>query len=150
MKKQILFKIVTLTITSIILLSVGVVSVAALPETISPRWSYISSTAYLFDVDQELANYDILACGGHTLATGNRNAYVKVELQYLNSNGRWVNYATWEDSAYVSATVEEYIRVTPGYSYRLLLTHKVMDANGNVLETFNNEASYYIHSDARN
>lgn len=150
MKKQMLFKIVTLTIISIMLLSVGVVSVAAFPETISPRWAYISSTAYLFDKDQELTNYDIFGIGGNTTVPSGYYAYVKVELQYLNSNGRWVNFDTWEDEGRTNALVEEYIRVTPGYSYRLLLTHKCLDANGNVLETFNNEADYYLTSLPRN
>ena len=150
MKKQILFKIITLTIISTILLSIGVVSVAALPETISPRWSYISSTAYLFDKDQVLANYDILGVGGNTMVPSGYYAYVKVQLQYLNNSGNWVNFATWEDEGRTSALVEEYVQVTPGYTYRLKLTHKCLDANGNVLETFYDEADNYIASLPRN
>ena len=147
MKKQILFKILALVVLSVILLSIGVISVAAEGENISPRWTYISSTGYLFEKDQELEDYDILACGGNTVASGtNRYAYVKVQLQYLNNNGSWVNFATWEDQTRIGALVEEYIQVTPGYTYRLLLTHKVLDANGNVLETFTNEPDYYITS----
>lgn len=150
MKKQILFKVITSTMISVILLSFGVVSAAALPETISPRWSYISSTAYLFDKDQVLADYDILGIGGNTTVPSNLYAYVKVQLQYLNNNGNWVNFGTWEDQGRASAALEEYVRVTPGYTYRLKLTHKCLDANGNVLETFNNEASNYIASLPRN
>lgn len=150
MKKQMLFKSLVLVVLSVMFLAVGVTSMAAVPETIQPRWTYISSTGYLFDIDQELANYDIFAIGGDTTVPSSRYAYVKVELQYVNSSGRWVSFRTWEDQGRGAALVEEYIQVTPGYTYRLLLTHKAMDANGNVLETFTNEPSYYITSLPRN
>lgn len=139
-------KILVLTVLSVMLLSLGMISTAS---SIQPRWSYISSVAYLFEKDQVLADYDILACGGDTTVAGTRYAYVKVELQYLR-NGVWTNYAVWEDEGRAGAGVEEYIRVTPGYTYRLLTTHKAMDANGNVLETFNDQSDYYIASLPRN
>lgn len=149
MKKQILVKFLSLLMLSMMLLSIGVTSTAAFPETIEPRWTYISRTSYLFEKDQVLADYDIVACGGITVVPSNYYAYVKVQLQYLDGN-TWRNFATWEDEGRTSAAIEEYVRVTPGYTYRLKLTHKCLDANGNVLETFNNEASNYVASLPRN
>lgn len=147
MKKQKLFKIIILAV--LCLFAFGIPSLAALKETIEPRWSYITSTGYLFTKDQELTNYDIFGVGGNTTVPSSRYAYVKVELQYLNNSGSWVNFGTWEDEGRAGAAVEEYIQVTPGYTYRLKTTHKAMDANGNVLETFYDEPDYYIASFSR-
>ena len=149
MKKQMLLKLVIVVVLNVMILSIGVVSTAAMKDPASIQWTYIDSTSYLFDKDQELANYDILACGGITTVSGLKTAYVKVELEYLDGT-TWKNFDTWIDQGRTGAGVEEYVQVTPGYSYRLKLTHKALDANGNVLETFYDEADYYITSLPRN
>lgn len=149
MKKQMILKLIIVVVLNVMILSIGTASMAAVKDPILTRWSHISSTSYLFDKDQELENYDILACGGITTVPSTKYAYVKVDLEYLDGN-TWKNFATWTDQGRVSAGVEEYVQVTPGYTYRLKLTHKALDANGNVLETFYDEADYYIASFSRN
>lgn len=134
-----------LVVLNVIIVSFGLTTFGAVKEEIQPRWSYLSTCSYLFEKDTELPDYDILACGGETTVPGGKYAYVKVELQYL-VNGNWENFGTWEDEDYICANVEKYIIVTPGYTYKLKLTHKAKNANGTVLETFNDESDYYITS----
>lgn len=153
MKKQLLLKIVALITVNVMIISLGLTTLAANNESaetyVTPRWSTLSMCAYLFDKDQVLEDYDIFACGGSTSVPLHYYAYVKVELQYLNRNGNWINFDSWEDQGHMEAVVEKYIQVMPGYSYRLLLTHKALDGNGNVIETFYDEPDYYLTSASR-
>lgn len=148
MKKTFL-RFIALIVLNVFLLSLGLATCATARENISPRWSYLSSCSNLFRKDATYDEYDVIACGGNTTTPLNVNACVEVELQRL-VNGNWQRYAFWEDYGHMTATVEEYLRVAPGYTYRLLLTHMAYDTNGNLLETFNNEPSYYIVSAPRN
>ena len=132
-------------VLSVFLLSIGVTTFAAVRETVSPRWTYLMGTANLFDKEATYTDYDIVACGGTTTTPQNINACVEVELQYLE-NGTWKRFAFWEDYGHMGAAVEEYVRVRPGYTYRLVLTHQAYDRNGNLLETFNDISDYYVVS----
>lgn len=61
-------------------------------------------------------------------------AYVKVELQQKNGTS-WTTIKTWTDQGGSYAMVSKYYAVTSGYKYRLKLTHKAYDSNGNLIET---------------
>lgn len=149
MKKQILLKILALVVLNVFVMSLGMTTFAATQPTVSPRWSTLISCSYLFELDESLQYYDVVACGGATVVGSNIYGYVKVELERL-VNGTWKNFATWEDQDHMGVTIEEYVAVTPGYSYRLHVTHKALDANDNVLETYSYYSDYYVTSLPRN
>lgn len=147
--KKTFFRFITLIVLNVFLLSAVGVTCAAVKENVSPRWTYLMGTANLFEKYATYTDYDIIACGGTTSTAPTINACVEVELQYLE-NGTWKRFAFWEDYGRTGAAVEEYVRVWPGYTYRLLLTHMAYDTNGNLLETFSDEPGYYIASAPRN
>lgn len=147
MKNNLLNRIVALVAMTVVLVSSGLTTFAADP--IMPRWSILAVCDNMFTKEYEYADYDIFGCGGATSVPSGYYAYVYVELQCL-VNGSWRYYDSWEDSGYVSAIVEEYIEVTPGYSYQLLITHEARNANGVTLETFEDRAPNYLVSYARN
>ena len=61
-------------------------------------------------------------------------AYVKVELQQYTGSG-WTTIKTWTDRYESYAMVSKNYAVMSGYNYRLKLTHKAYDSNGNLIET---------------
>ena len=71
---------------------------------------------------------------GGTEVPPNYDAYVKVELQRKNGTS-WTTIKTWTDRYESYAMVSCYYAVTSGYQYRLKLTHKAYDSNGNLIET---------------
>lgn len=147
MKNSLLNRLVALVVMIVVLVSTGLTTFAA--DTIMPRWSYLTICDNMFTKEYEYADYDVFGCGGATSVPVGYYAYVYVELQRL-VNGRWQYYESWEESGYASAVIEEYIPVTPGYSYQLILRHEARNANGVTLETFNDEADFYLVSYARN
>ena len=94
------------------------------------------------------ANIIIAACdsyliweGGNTLEVyggtevpDGYEAYVKVELQQKNGTS-WTTIKTWTDQGGSYAMVSRYYAVMSGYQYRLKLTHKAYDSNGNLIES---------------
>lgn len=71
---------------------------------------------------------------GGTLVPDGYEAYVKVELQQKNGTS-WTTIKTWTDRDFDYAMVSRYYAVMSGYQYRLKLTHKAYDSNGNLIET---------------
>ena len=76
---------------------------------------------------------NILYCCGGTQVPYGYEAYVKVELQQYD--GGWTTIKTWTDRGGSYAIVERNYAVMSGYDYRLKLTHKAYDSNGNLIET---------------
>ena len=71
---------------------------------------------------------------GGTLVPNGYEAYVKVELQQKNGTS-WTTIKTWTDRYEAYAMVSRNYAVMSGYQYRLKLTHKAYDSNGNLIET---------------
>ncbi len=86
------------------------------------------------DSSLEWEGTNTLAVYGGTLVPDGYEAYVKVELQQKNGTS-WTTIKTWTDRDFDYAMVENYYAVTSGYKYRLKLTHKAYDSNGNLIET---------------
>lgn len=86
--------------------------------------------------DSSLAweNTNTLEVFGGTQVPNGYEAYVKVELQRQNGTS-WTTIKTWTDRYEAYAMVSSYYAVTSGYKYRLKLTHKAYDSNGNLIET---------------
>ena len=94
------------------------------------------------------ANIIIAACDSYLIWEGSNTlevyggtevpygyeAYVKVELQQKNGTS-WTTIKTWTDRDTEYAMVGSYYAVMSGYKYRLKLTHKAYDSNGNLIET---------------
>ena len=145
MKKQISSKVAIFVILGVLVLSIGAVSFA------SVMWTHLVTCGYAFAKDDSLSTsaYDVVTCGASTTTSTGKYAYAKYQLQQLQSSGTWKNYYSNDDLDYVIAGVSDSIQVTPGYTYRLRITHQVQDANGNVLEEYIHNSSNYFVSPAR-
>ena len=147
MNKKNILKVAIFAVLSIVIISMGT-CLAAIKEPDSIQWSYITSTGILLDKYAEYEDYDILECGGNTSSSYGTNAYVLVELKYYK-NGSWQVYDSWEDTGNRAAIVEERVKVTPGYTYRVFTTHKVYSSSGALLETFTDKSSNTVTSPSR-
>jgi len=76
----------------------------------------------------------VLEVYGGTEVPHGYEAYVKVELQQRNGSS-WTTIKTWTDRDDSYAMVSSYYAVMSEYDYRLKLTHKAYDSNGNLIET---------------
>lgn len=148
MNKKNILKVAIFAVLSIVIISMGT-CLAAIKEPDSVQWSYITSTSILLDKCEEYEDYDIFECAADTSSSYGTTAYVKVELKYYK-DGKWQVYDSWEDSGNRLAAVDECIRVTPGYTYRVFTTHKVYSSSGALLETFTDKSSNTIASLSRN
>lgn len=98
--------------------------------SIAPANIIISVTESLL----EWEGTNTLEVYGGTQVPDGYEAYVKVELQQKNGTS-WTTIKTWTDQDTDYAMVSRYYAVTSGYKYRLKLTHKAYDSNGNLIET---------------
>lgn len=135
MNKKILLKVMALVVLNVFIISSGISTFAAIKEPDSINWTYINSCGYYFQVEETTDSYDVFGCDGSTTCAPKYQAYVKVQVQYLTSNG-WQDYLYMEDTDYCSASVSRNIAVMSGYTYRLYITHKILNSNGAVLETY--------------
>lgn len=150
MSKKILFKVITLVVLNVFIISAGISTFAAIKEPDSINWSYLNSCSHYFQVEETHENVDIFLCEASTCCPLKYKAYVKVQVQYLTSNG-WEDYLYFEDTDDGAAIASRNVAVMPGYTYRLYLTHKVLNSNGAVLETFGPyESDNYLTSLPRN
>lgn len=150
MNKKILFKVISLVVLNVFMISTGISTFAAIKEPDSINWSYLHSCSHYFEVEETHENVDIYLCEASTCCAPQYQAYVKVQVQYLTSNG-WEDYLYMEDTDYANVIVSRKVAVMPGYTYRLYLTHKVLNSNGAVLETFGPyESDNYLTSLPRN
>ena len=147
MNKKSILKVAIFAVLSIVIISMGT-CLAAIKEPDSIQWSYITSTGVMLDKYAEYEDYDVLECAGNTSSSYGTTAYVKMELKYYK-NGSWQVFDSWEDSGNRNALVEDYVRVTPGYTYRLFTTHKVYNSSGALLETFTDKSSNTVTSPSR-
>lgn len=82
----------------------------------------------------EWTGTNTLKIHGGTEVPDGYEAYVKVELQQKNGTS-WTTIKTWTDRYESYAMVSSYYAVMSDYEYRLKLTHKAYDSNGNLIET---------------
>ena len=98
--------------------------------TIMPRYIAITDT----DTDLILINSTTLNCYGYTCVQQGYKANVTVELQRRGST--WTTIRTWTATGGLSAAVDQnYTNYSSSYKYRVKVTHKSLDSNGNVLES---------------
>ena len=97
---------------------------------IAPANTIIAVTESLL----EWVGTNTLEIYGGTEVPPNYDAYVKVELQQWNGTS-WTTIKTWTDRYESYAMVSRNYAVMSGYTYRLKLTHKAYDSNGNLIET---------------
>ena len=147
MNKKSILKVAIFAVLSIVIISMGT-CLAAIKEPDSTQWSYITSTGIFLDKYAEYADYDVLLCSADTSSSYGTTGYVKVELKYYK-DGSWQVYDSWEDSGNRFGGVDELVRVTPGYTYRVYTTHKVFSSSGALLETFTDRSSNTITSPSR-
>lgn len=150
MNKKILLKVISLVVLNVFIISSGISTFAAIKEPDSINWSYLHSCGHYFQLKESYENVDVFACEGSTTCAPSYQAYVKVQVQYLTTNG-WEDYLYMEDTGYGNASTYRDVVVMTGYTYRLYLTHKVLNSSGVVLETFGPyESDNYLTSLPRN
>jgi len=134
MKKKGFRKALALIVAATLCLAlpgIGTYAQAAIPNyEIAPANIIISVTENCL----EWESTNILYCAGGTEVPDGYEAYVKVELQQYTSSG-WTTIKTWTDRDDAYAMVDQNYAVMSGYDYRLKLTHKAYDSNGNLIET---------------
>ena len=144
MKKNTLFRIITVVVLNVVVISFGVTSFAAAKnpgiDVARPNWTYLNTCGLLF---QKTDTKYLIAIGGTTATPINIDAYVYISLQQLNG-GKWKEIMHYEDQGDMYAGYSGDQVVPAGYTYRLVVTHKAIDKNGKVLETFEQESSNYI------
>lgn len=86
------------------------------------------------DTALEWESSGVLEVYGGTEVPHGYESYVKVELQRKDGTS-WTTIKTWTDQGGSYAMVSSYYAVMSGYQYRLKLTHKAYDSNGNLIET---------------
>ncbi len=97
----------------------------------------IAPANIIISVTENLLEWEssgILEVYGGTEVPDGYEAYVKVELQRKDGTS-WTTIKTWTDRGGAYAMASSYYAVTSGYQYRLKLTHKAYDSNGNLIET---------------
>ncbi|MEA5038772.1 MAG: hypothetical protein VB086_02925 [Clostridiaceae bacterium] len=97
---------------------------------ITPMFTYIA----LLGVGLNINSNGLAACGGtaiiyNTLYT----CSMTMKLQRYTSS--WTTIQTWTFSGDDTLDVTEYYYVTSGYDYRVVITVKVYNQNGTLLET---------------
>lgn len=115
-------------------LSTGALHVsAATPETDNDIVLPVNIAITATDNNLYFKSTGVLKCMGATDVQGGYTAYVSVALQQKGSS--WTSIKTWSHKGGITAVVDENYAVAKGYSYRLKLTHKAYDSNGNLIET---------------
>lgn len=98
-------------------------------SAIMPRYIAITDTS-----TELIRNGSTLNCYGYTGVQQGYKANVTVELQRKGST--WTTIRTWTATGGLSAAVDQnYTNYSSSYKYRLKVTHKSLDSNGNVLES---------------
>lgn len=96
-----------------------------------PRLSYI----YKVEAALTLTGSNANASGYIMPQDGSNRTAITVKLQRRNEVGKWITVATWTNSGTGKVSAGG-TRVTDGSSsYRVSATGKVLDSNGNTLET---------------
>ena len=139
MKKQGSKKTIALIMATV--LGLSTVTAMAAPEkeasitktgesAIMPRYIAITDTSTELTLIGSTLN-----CYGYTGVQQGYKAHVTVELQRRGST--WTTIRTWVATGGMTAAVDQnYTSYSSYYKYRLKVTHKSLDSNGNVLESY--------------
>ncbi len=136
MKKR-MVKLISLAL-ALVLCCVGITVIAddhltegAIGSEISPHFTAIATCSRMLQKENSLGK---LYCEGTTKTYQGYKGSVTVELQHYDGN--WTTIKTWSDSPNSTyAVVGEYYYVGTG-SYQLKVTHKALNSNGTVAETY--------------
>jgi hypothetical protein len=104
---------------------------------INPRWTYIRSMTAGLDV----SILGIATCNGQFAAYENVPVEIIMHLKQLK-NGSWGTLRTWSTTGTCALNVEKQYAVEHGYTYKVVVTGYVYDANGNILETASASKSF--------
>lgn len=134
MKKKGFRKALALIVAATMCLALPGIGTYAQAET--PNYEIAPANIIIAACDTYLiwTGTNTLECYGGTQVPYGYEAYVKVELQRYTTSG-WTTIKTWTDRDTDYAMVCKNYAVMTGYDYRLKLTHKAYDSNGNLIET---------------
>ncbi len=132
MRKMLAILVVVLLTTGLSGAAVAEISTYEEPQ-IQLRYDHTTSIKAALSIDGS----GNATCSGSVKAVAGSGAVsVAVRLKKLE-NGKWNTIATWSNSGTGSATVEASgsKKVPKGYSYKVVTSGTVKDAQGNVLES---------------
>ncbi len=128
-----------------ILLCASVVPVSATEDTtISPRFTYISSTATGFRIDTEPG---VAVCYAKC-ETYSESVTIKIvgSLQQYKSS-QWTQIASWTVSGTGGLVILDRLKaVSKGYNYRFVATYYIYNSTGTLLES-SSATRYYSYPD---
>lgn len=104
---------------------------------INPRWTHIQSMTAGLDI----SFWGVATCNGQLTAYENVPIEIMMHLQQ-NKNGSWGTLRTWSIVGTGALSSEKQYAVERGYTYRVVVTGYVYDANGNILETASASKSF--------
>lgn len=104
---------------------------------INPRWTHIHSMTAGLDI----SFWGVATCNGQITAYGNIPVEIIMHLKQLK-NGAWGTLKTWSISGTGTLNAEMQYAVERGYTYKVVVTGYVYDANGNILETASASKSF--------
>ena len=138
MKKNVLSKVTAVIVSGIICF--GCTSVYASNHNASQTIASGKSISPYFIViiscwnNLTLNSGGRLTCEGETQVQDEYIAGITIELQ--QDDDGWTTIKTWSGLDWDNIYLSKDWYVLSGYSYRLKLTHKALDSDGNIIETF--------------
>lgn len=125
-------KLVSFLLAVLLISSLTIPSIAAVPETVVPLYNYTSSiSASLPTINPDT---NIAVCTSKVVASQYLPVKVVCELQKYTSEG-WTTIKTWEATGNLQATLQKKYAVYTGYWYRVKTTGYVYNNSNVLLET---------------
>ena len=107
-------------------------------NVIMPRYTYFKLLTANFVINE---NTGISTSTATSYSVNGYTNEVVCKLQRQRTNG-WTTVKTWTATGTGYASVDKDWALMSGYTYRLHVTYRILDANGNILET-TSTARYY-------
>ena len=107
-------------------------------NVITPRYTYFELLTANFVINE---NSGISTSTASCYSVSGYTVQIVGKLQRERTNG-WTTLKTWTATATEYVEIDQNWALLSGYTYRLYVTYRVLDANGNILET-TSTARYY-------
>lgn len=127
-----------------LILAIMLVFSLALPasatQQVQPRFAHIMVLDYNLTIKE---SSNTAECDASCVTYDDMEVQIECKLQRYN-NSKWNTVKTWTDSGYGYASIYENWAVPAGYNYRIYVTYKVYDSNGDCVETVTRSDSGYL------
>lgn len=131
-------RFVSMTLALLLAFSLALTVSAA--QAVQPRLIYLSDATCTLSFNTSTG---AATCTARAATIENLEIQMECKLQRYNNN-KWNNAKTWNVSGMECATLNKTWTVPGGYDYRLYVTIKVYDSNGNCIETATRQDTAYL------